>query len=85
MIHKIYAVYDSKAASFMTPYFAINQGLAIRSFAHLSRDPQSYVSSFPTDFTLFELGSIDLENGIMTQHDHAQNLGTAAAFQLKEE
>jgi hypothetical protein len=85
MIHKIFAVYDSKAASFMTPYFALNQGLAIRSFAHLARDQNSYVSSFPTDFTLFELGSIDLENGIMTQHDHAQNLGTAAAFLSIEE
>lgn len=85
MIQKIFAVYDSKAASFMTPYFALNQGLAIRSFSHLARDHNSYVSSFPADFTLFELGTIDLESGIMTQHDHAQNLGSAAAFIPMEE
>jgi len=85
MLTKIFAIYDSKAVSYMTPFFAVNQGLAIRNFAHLARDPNSYVSSFPGDFTLFELGQIDLESGIMTQLDHAQNLGTAAAYILKEE
>jgi len=85
MITRIFAVYDSKAASFMTPYFAMNQGLGIRSFVHLARDPNSYVSSFPTDFSLFELGQIDMESGIISNHEHAINLGQAAAFLTKEE
>lgn len=58
-----YAIYDKKALSFATPFFAVNDDVAMRSFEDLVRDRRSLVSQHPEDFALHLVGSFDPEIG----------------------
>lgn len=58
-----YAIYDKKALSFATPFFAVNDDVAMRSFEDLVRDRRSIVSQHPEDFALHLVGSFELESG----------------------
>lgn len=63
MVRKMYAVYDSKAGAFCTPFFAGTPGLAARSFAAACADPSNDISRFSDDFTLFYLGEFEDTDG----------------------
>jgi hypothetical protein len=58
-----YAIYDKKAMSFATPFFAVNDEVAMRSFEDLVRDRRSFVSQHPEDFALHFVGRFDVETG----------------------
>lgn len=57
-----YSVYDNKALVYGTPFFAVNDGSAIRSFYDLSNDPNTTVGRHPSDFSLFCVGAYDDQN-----------------------
>lgn len=65
MIINVYAVYDSKAAVYNTPFFMKNDAMAIRAFASLVNDPQSTLYSNPADFDLRRVGKFWDESGII--------------------
>lgn len=58
---KLFAVHDSKVNAYMNPFVARAAGEAMRSFENAVRDPNSQISQFPADFTLFEIGLYDEE------------------------
>lgn len=58
-----YAIYDKKALSFATPFFAVNDEVAMRSFEDLVRDRRSLVSQHPEDFALHFVGRFEPESG----------------------
>ena len=58
-----YAIYDKKALSFATPFFAVNDEVAMRSFEDLVRDRRSVVSQHPEDFALHFVGRFEPEIG----------------------
>ncbi len=72
---KIFAIYDSKAAAFITPFYVPNQQLAIRGFQNARADPTHAFSRNPTDYTLHELGEWDDTNASITMLDQAINHG----------
>lgn len=74
---KMYAIYDSKAESYGTPFFMPTRGMAIRAFSDLARDPNSSVSKHLTDFTLFEIGFFDDSKGMVGSIEPQINLGFA--------
>lgn len=53
---KIFAIYDSKAEAYLTPFFMRSKGEAIRGLTACVDDPQHNFSKYAEDFTLFELG-----------------------------
>lgn len=55
----IYSVYDNKGLVYSTPFFAINDGHAVRSFSDLANDVNTTVGRHPGDFSLFCLGTFD--------------------------
>lgn len=59
----IYTVYDTLAESHATPFFAVNDDVARRSFVDLVADPRTTVAQHPDDFILFSVGSFDSETG----------------------
>lgn len=59
MLQKIFSVYDSKAEAYMSPFFMVATGQAIRSFVDTATDAASQLGKHPEDFTLFELGTYD--------------------------
>lgn len=81
---KIFAVYDSKAEMFLTPFFSTTTATGIRVFESVSQNPQHPVAQSPADYTLFEIGDFDERKGFMTMHDAMTNLGLAINFQSSE-
>jgi hypothetical protein len=63
MIINIYAIYDLKAEAYGRPFFLEADGLAIRSFAEATLNPQTEISKYPEDFRLFKMGTYDDSNG----------------------
>lgn len=66
MILKVYALTDLKAGNYSTPFFCASNGLAIRMFSDLVRDPKTTLSRHPDDFQLFCLGEFDDNSGELT-------------------
>lgn len=64
MILQCFAVYDRKAGAYITPWFAPNHGMALRSFATVLRDETHAFRLFPEDYSLFYLGDFDDSNGM---------------------
>ena len=66
MIINVYAIHDSKAHSYLQPFFMHNDDLAIRSFTDASMNTESQFNQHPLDYTLFHIGTYDDETSIIT-------------------
>ena len=67
MVHKIFAVYDSKAQCYTPPYFQHQEAMAVRTFTDCCQDPEHTFGKHPEDYTLFDLGQYDDSTGTITQ------------------
>ncbi len=87
---RIFSVFDSKAEVWMQPRYELNAGVALREFADIAQginDPQGRpnpIAMHPEDYTLFELGRWDQDNGHITMHDAKHSLGVAIEFINRE-
>lgn len=64
---KAYAVRDAKAEAFpRPPFFVSATGLAVRMFTDACNDPGTELGKYPADFTLFEIGDFDQQDGTFT-------------------
>lgn len=81
----IYSVYDSKVASFLTPFFSKNNATATRAFARAAGNPQSDIGAFPADFTLFKIGTFSELCGIISETGMHETLcnGLVALSQME--
>lgn len=77
---KAFAVYDSKVKAFMSPHFASAAGHAIRSFEAAANDEKTTLCTHPEDFTLFEVGEYDDQNGTFENLKTPISLGTALQY-----
>lgn len=59
----IYAVRDKAADSFLNPFVAVNDAVAIRQFAAAFGDDRTVMGSNPGDFELHLLGVFNTETG----------------------
>jgi len=80
MIIQIFAIYDSAAEAYNQPFFAQAKGQAIRMFTQSANDPKSNINQYPSDFTLFHIGSFDDATAKMDLHQAPIGLGTAIEF-----
>lgn len=63
MIINVYSIYDLKACVYGTPYFILNDQVAIRMFSDLVNDERSNVYRHPEDYVLYVVGSFDDSSG----------------------
>lgn len=63
MLLNSYSIYDNKALVYAAPFFAINDGHAVRSFSDLANDLNTTVGRHPGDFSLYCIGSFSDSNG----------------------
>lgn len=61
-----YSVFDKKVGLYATPFFAAHEAQAMRSVQMAMRDPQSSLSVFPTDYSLYSVGEFDEATGYFT-------------------
>ena len=74
---KIYSIYDSKADLWQAPFTQNSRGECLRNFETFANDPQSNLSKYGADFTLFEIGGFDVRTGQTLIYEAKISLGTA--------
>nr|QJB21640.1 MAG: nonstructural protein [Microvirus sp.] len=55
----IFSVFDAKAKTFCTPFFSSNISTATRAFAHAANDKTTDIGRYPSDFTLYHIGTFN--------------------------
>jgi len=80
MIFKVFTVYDSKVEAYMNPFYLPAKGAAIRTFTDLVNDKSHPIGKYPADYTLFEIGSYDDQNGQIVMHKTHVSLGVGTEF-----
>lgn len=66
MMHKMYAVFDSKAAFFSKPFYDTSEGSAIRNFSDGVNDsstPNNMWNKHSEDYSLFQIGEYEDTTG----------------------
>lgn len=81
---KMFSVYDAKISMYMQPFFMVATGMALRGWETSVNDPQTNFHKYPSDFTLFEIGSFDESTGQVEMLKSWINLGSALEFKHKD-
>lgn len=76
---KAFAVFDCKAASYGTPMFISNSGLALRGFSDACADPSSAIAKHPGDYSLHEIGSFEPNSGLLKATTPPVHIASAAS------
>ncbi|AXH76890.1 MAG: nonstructural protein [Microviridae sp.] len=77
---KLFSVFDSKASTFCIPFVSQNDSTALRDFAHAASDRNLEIGKYPTDFSLFRIGSFDKTTGVVVPEATPVSLGVAASL-----
>jgi len=86
MTQNVYSIKDAKAGTYGNPFYAINDGVATRSFEQAASDPQTTIHANPEDFNLYKIGTFDDNEGIITSEAQPQFItGAIAKSQVTEE
>ncbi len=85
MITKMFAIYDSKAATYNAPFCFGATGQAVRAFADLANDRDSNIAKHPADYFLYEIGTYDDAVAAVNALQEQINLGCAITFVDKYE
>lgn len=59
---EMYAFYDKKAKRFDIPFFASSDLFAERHYLQILEQPGSFISTFPQDFDVYHLGTVNLQD-----------------------
>lgn len=77
----MYALYDSAINAFMTPFFVVNDGAAIRSISDaVNSEQENNLKNHPEQFTLFRLGEYNDKNATVEMEQAPKQV--AAAVEL---
>jgi hypothetical protein len=74
---EMFSVYDQKARAFCTPFFCPNEHVALRAFTSSANDQTTEIGRYPTDFSLFALGSFDDATGAFDIKSEPQHIALA--------
>lgn len=77
---KIYTIRDDKAAAYLPPFYARQDGEAIRMFQNTMSDSQSNFAKWPEQFILFALGEYNEDTGVITPLDAPRAIGSGVDF-----
>jgi len=80
VIVQVFAIYDSKAKAFNTPFFMPNKAMATRYFANGANDATLQLCKNSEDFTLFHLGEWDDATATFKTNSSPDPVGLASNF-----
>lgn len=66
MIYQALAIRDSKTNMFYPPQFKATNAEAERDFHALVNDPQTLPGKYPSDYSLWSIGSFDTASAVFT-------------------
>lgn len=64
-IYKVFSILDTKAGVFSTPFFQVNDAVAVRSFKDAVNDPTHTFYRNAEDYELHRLGDFDDSTGLV--------------------
>ena len=76
----MFTVYDSKAETFLPPFFVPAKGLAIRAFEDCVNSDDHHFGKHPADYTLFFLGEFLTDTGKFNISNTKQSVGNGVEF-----
>lgn len=80
MITKVFTVHDSKAEAYLSPFFCLTNGQAVRSFSDTANESGHVFNKHSGDFTLFLIGEYDDQKGILVPYTTHIHLGKAIEY-----
>lgn len=64
MKKNLYSIYDKKSQQFQPPFIEVTDASAIRLMSELmTKKPDIQFSAYPEDFSLYNLGFYNIDNG----------------------
>lgn len=76
----IFAVFDSKARTYLLPFYSPNLQVAQRHFARGVADPSLDIGQYPEDFSLWELGTFDTNTAVIVPLQQPINHGLGTLY-----
>ena len=76
----VFAIFDSKAEAYASPFFMGAIGQAIRAFSDEASNDSSNIAKHPEDYTLFHLGTYDDATASFDLLPTPRSLGVAVEF-----
>lgn len=80
----MFSVYDSKAEAFIQPFFSPNSAVARRMFESAANDPNTDICKFAEDYTLFEIGTFENDQGLVSPLIPPKSLTVAITLKRNE-
>ena len=80
MIIHAYTIYDRKALQYHSPFFAVADGAALRSFSDLANDPNTTIGKHPGDYVLYRAGAWDDASGQLLPVTVLEHIADASAL-----
>ena len=80
MIYSVFSIYDSKAEAYLPPFILPKEGQAKRAFADCVNSETHQFGQNPADYTLFELGNFNDEDGQYLLHRANISLGNGLEY-----
>lgn len=80
MKYGVFAVRDAKAEAFGQPFFSLQRGIAVRSFADECSREDSGLYKHPEDYALFHLGEFDDCSGQMVSLEQPLQIALALDY-----
>ena len=74
-----YSIFDDKASVYNTPFFSLNDAVAVRDFTRLVHDDTSLVHVAPRDFHLYRVGEFDDDAGAFNVYDKPASVAHAVS------
>lgn len=78
-LKSVCCVRDKAAQCFMTPFFVVADGVAVRDFLAECSNPESMLSKHKKDFSLYKLGVFADDTGLFELYKEPQFLIAAIA------
>lgn len=78
-----FTVFDSAAGAFLEPFVAPSVEVAIRSFRQAVNQEKHQFNLFPSDYTLFHIGSFSQQTGYIEAAE-PRSLGVALTYLNRE-
>lgn len=63
MIYGVYSIFDSATGLFLEPSIGVSDGAAVRAFMQALANSGSIMNFKPDDFSLYQVGTFDVETG----------------------
>lgn len=84
MIVNAYTIYDVKSLQYHTPFFAVADGAAVRTFTDLVNDQNTMVGRHPADYRLYRIGAYDDSSGVLHPSSVLEHIVDAASLVQKQ-